>query len=788
MMFMSGICGILAVLAMVTGTLSVKRRRTLAALEVCAMMLLIFDRYAYIYRGDVSSLGYWMVRISNFLVYFLTLFIAHCMTIYLSDLFHNEGKLETLPRRLMAAEAIFLFGVGLLIYSQFTGLFYTFDEYNVYQRSAGHFLCYVAPFTILLLQLSVVIQYRKVLSRMLALSLILNSIVPGIAACLQILMYGVSLINMSLVGMAIVLYVFVLIDLNEAVDKAGKRELEFYIQAQLNEHTMFEQTAEALASAIDAKDKYTHGHSSRVAQYSEQIARKAGFSDEECENIYFAGLLHDVGKIGVPDQIINKEGKLTADEFAQIKLHPVYGNQILCSINKSPYLSIGAHHHHERYDGHGYPDGLKGEDIPVVARIISVADAYDAMTSKRSYRDPIPQDKVREELVKGIGTQFDPEFAQIMLNLVDQDTEYRMKEHEEGNDPLFKSSLNCGELLSEFTVGIPVTNRFTHIHLLSKSDAHFDGISMPSLILFDALDGRIHKTEDGQKNFLYLEYARLRFDGHNQCAAARKLESKTVLKDPDPESVPDGEYIRYDVESVRHNDHMIVRISDSHRILETIVALPDSSRYVYISVTGEMCQIRNIRYYQDDLTINEDYIPRIVDEISFVKNLPQGDIANVQIDRWRSAASEGIRITNDLQIRFNAMSLPTARLIWHCPFVVIYTSYDGQVNGPGFKEFALIRLDGENLGSDSHVRNDVFINRTADFTGWDDWKASFRKGLECEVTILRDHNVITVKTENLGIIIRIKTTIYDEFENVYAALTGDQCAISNIRISKIEQE
>ena len=780
---MSGICGVLAVLAMLTRTLSLKRRRTLALLEVIAMLLLIFDRYAYIYRGDISLLGYWMVRVSNFFVYLFELALGHCMTLYLSDLFSNEGKLASRPRRIYACEIFFTLGVVLLIYSQFTGLLYYFDGNNLYQRGPAHVLSYVCPFVMLFLQLSMVIQYRKRLSRIISLSLILNTAVPILAAVVQLRVYGLSLINMSIVGMAIFLYILVLVDLNDAIEIANKREIEAFMLAQLNEHTMFEQTAEALANAIDAKDKYTHGHSSRVAMYSEKIARKAGLSDEECENIYFAGLLHDVGKIGIADQIINKEGKLTDEEYAQIKMHPVYGNQILVSINKSPYLSIGAHHHHERYDGRGYPDGLKGEDIPEVARIIAVADAYDAMTSKRSYRDPIPQDKVREELVKGIGTQFDPKFAQIMLNLVDQDTDYMLKEQDTGGDPLFKSNLNCGDILSEYTVGIPVTNRFTRIHLLSDPTERVNGISMPSIILFDALDGRIHKTDAGKKNFLYFEYARIRFDGKTEQVAARKIETKTILNETDPESSIEGGFTRYEVESVRHNDHMILRVSDSNRTIESVIALPDSSRYVYISVTGENCRIRNIHYTRDELPVRDDYIPRIADEISFIRNLPEGDIPNVQIDRWRSASSEGIFVEGDMTVRFHAMSLPTSRLIWHCPFITLYTSYDGKVGGPGFKEFALIRFDGENLGSDRHVKNDVFINRTAEFKGWDDWKARFKEGLDCKVTVSRDENVYTIYTENLGIIMKVSATIYDEVEKVYIALTGDQCAISDIRIS-----
>lgn len=141
------------------------------------------------------------------------------------------------------------------------------------------------------------------------------------------------------------------------------------------------------------------------------------------------GLLHDVGKIGVPDAVINKPAKLTNDEFELIKNHPVMGARILKNIKEMPRLATGARWHHERYGGGGYPDGLAGEDIPEDARIIAVADAYDAMSSRRSYRDVLPQGVVREEIENGRGTQFDPRFADIMLEMIDEDTEYEMREH-----------------------------------------------------------------------------------------------------------------------------------------------------------------------------------------------------------------------------------------------------------------------------------------------------------------------------------------------------------------------
>jgi len=188
------------------------------------------------------------------------------------------------------------------------------------------------------------------------------------------------------------------------------------------------QIINALAESIDAKDSYTNGHSMRVAQYSVKIAERAGKSKEEQERIHYMGLLHDIGKIGIPDSIITKNSSLSDKEYYVTRKHPEIGAEILATISEIPDLGIGARWHHERYDGTGYPDGLKGTEIPEEARIIAVADAYDAMASRRSYRDVLPQQVVYGEIKKGKGTQFDPVFADIMLVLMEEDTAYTMRE------------------------------------------------------------------------------------------------------------------------------------------------------------------------------------------------------------------------------------------------------------------------------------------------------------------------------------------------------------------------
>ncbi len=185
---------------------------------------------------------------------------------------------------------------------------------------------------------------------------------------------------------------------------------------------------QALARTIDAKDRYTNGHSLRVAEYSKEIARRMGKSAKEQDIIYYAGLLHDVGKIRIPVEVINNPGKLSDEEFEQIKIHPVTSYHILKDIFDDPNIKNGAKFHHERYDGTGYPNGLKGENIPEVARIIGVADSYDAMASNRSYRKYLPQSVIRNEIKTGKGTQFDPVIADIMLDMIDEDEGYTLRE------------------------------------------------------------------------------------------------------------------------------------------------------------------------------------------------------------------------------------------------------------------------------------------------------------------------------------------------------------------------
>lgn len=183
---------------------------------------------------------------------------------------------------------------------------------------------------------------------------------------------------------------------------------------------ILDQSLQSFARVIDAKDPYTNGHSIRVAQYARELAKRMHMSEDEQDRIYYIALLHDIGKIGIPDHILNKQGPLTPEERAIIQTHPEVGGHVLEGFSALEGIADGARYHHERYDGTGYCDGKKGEEIPLVARIIGVADSYDAMSSDRCYRPALSKEKIISELKDHSGTQFDPQITPFMLAMIEE--------------------------------------------------------------------------------------------------------------------------------------------------------------------------------------------------------------------------------------------------------------------------------------------------------------------------------------------------------------------------------
>ncbi len=215
-----------------------------------------------------------------------------------------------------------------------------------------------------------------------------------------------------LIILALLLFLMIALAVVQTIQRSRsqKRQQEY--------KALTDQTIQIVSKTIDAKDKYTIGHSQRVAAYSVEIGRRFGLNEEQLEQLRYSALLHDIGKIGIPDQILNKAGKLTDEEYNTIKQHPSIGGNILKDFTLAPWIAAGASYHHERYDGRGYNEHLAGEDIPLYARIISVADAFDAMNSTRVYRPGMTTDFILSEIERGKGSQFDPVFAQILLDMI----------------------------------------------------------------------------------------------------------------------------------------------------------------------------------------------------------------------------------------------------------------------------------------------------------------------------------------------------------------------------------
>ena len=199
----------------------------------------------------------------------------------------------------------------------------------------------------------------------------------------------------------------------------ARRSFELYTKMR----KVYLDTIRALAAAIDAKDPYTKGHSERVAETSVALAQELNLSDRDIEDIEYTALLHDIGKIGIADNILGKDSSLTNKEFDKIKEHTIMGANIIEPVDflKNSYKAI--YHHHERYNGKGYPDGIKGEEIPILARIIAVADAYDAMSSDRPYRKKLNKDKILKELKGQSGKQFDPKVVKALFSVLDRERE-----------------------------------------------------------------------------------------------------------------------------------------------------------------------------------------------------------------------------------------------------------------------------------------------------------------------------------------------------------------------------
>ena len=219
---------------------------------------------------------------------------------------------------------------------------------------------------------------------------------------------------------AVFLIACVIIGLRMHINTNKAGELEILKEQQQRDKQLLREIIESFAKVIDMKDSYTQGHSTRVAKYTAMLARELGYDEETVEQYYNIALMHDIGKVSIPDQVLNKPGKLTDEEFTTIKSHTVRGSDVLSNISLMPDIIVGAEAHHERPDGKGYPNGLTGEEIPRVAQIIAVADTFDAMYSDRPYRSRMNYDKAVGIIREASGTQLTPDVVDAFLRIAER--------------------------------------------------------------------------------------------------------------------------------------------------------------------------------------------------------------------------------------------------------------------------------------------------------------------------------------------------------------------------------
>lgn len=242
---------------------------------------------------------------------------------------------------------------------------------------------------------------------------------------LMICLCTLELVNFyigSPLGLGVFLSIGLLVLLAATIMQAVADAIKRSEEKRLYSEKMTKMTFRTIASTIDAKDEYTGGHSERVGNYAalicSRIKEKEQLTAADIDRIQYIGKMHDIGKIGVPDKVLNKNGRLTDEEYELMKKHTVIGSDIIGNIDNVEGLNDGVRHHHERYDGKGYPDGLKGKGISLFARVLCLADCYDAMTTDRVYRKRLPKEKVIEEIERNRGTQFDPGLADIVLQMI----------------------------------------------------------------------------------------------------------------------------------------------------------------------------------------------------------------------------------------------------------------------------------------------------------------------------------------------------------------------------------
>lgn len=409
------------------------RKITLILIELSVGILLCMDATAWAFRGVLGTVGYYAVTISNFMVFAFSYVVGMWYSAYVisyvfpetltpKNFFLPLGK-NKLPLMYYVAVWSSLAGIMITVLTQFTGFLYYIDPMNLYHRSSMYPTGLFVGMVPTLADFIILIEHRKKIQKRVFKSLLSYIILPAAGMVALIFIYGISFVNIG-IGISSMYIFFVTV---------REQDMALYEDAQIIT-SMQEGIIMDFANMVECRDKNTGDHIKRTSLYVKTIAdemmRKKIYRDELTQrlinNMVKSAPLHDIGKIKISDSILNKPGKLTDEEFEVMKTHTTEGMKILSktllSTTGSGYLKESidmAWCHHEWWNGKGYPRGLKGEEIPLSARIMAVADVFDALLSRRSYKEPLPFDKAISIVKNESGTHFDPLVVAAFLNTAD---------------------------------------------------------------------------------------------------------------------------------------------------------------------------------------------------------------------------------------------------------------------------------------------------------------------------------------------------------------------------------
>ncbi|MBO4383889.1 MAG: HD domain-containing protein [Clostridia bacterium] len=418
-----GVCG----LCFLHITTSVDLQKAFRRYFGIIFILLPIYMATYLARRIMEGIPGSGVRTALYILPFVEIFCAGVMTYTISLLFltyTKSGKYNKLLRIVM--HVLLAANTALLVYGTLTGEYYYFDESNFYHRGAGYLVADIVPFIMLLIDIGLLIRHGKKIGRRVKLAFWIYMIAPIFAMLVQSISYGIQYIMIATTAGSVFMY-FAL-----SREQAEQYERQTRSIAKLQNGLIL-----VMADLVESRDKCTGDHIRRTAEYTriimEQMIKDGSYTDqltdEFIEDVVRSAPLHDIGKIQVSDVILNKPGKLTPEEFDTIKIHVTAGRDIISSAidmvseEDSGYLNEArnlAYCHHEKWNGTGYPQSLSGEDIPLSARIMAVAGVFDALVSKRSYKDEFPFDTAMDIIREGVGTHFDPKVAEAFIRAEDR--------------------------------------------------------------------------------------------------------------------------------------------------------------------------------------------------------------------------------------------------------------------------------------------------------------------------------------------------------------------------------